>query len=234
MIVRPRNWRHIGREYDTLDVERVIDEVIMDTPCNALALSGGVDSSLLLYFMSRHQKKVRAYTIGCSEKHPDVIYAREVCKLFDNVEHIVHIPKDVEKRESDLAGDEAVREFYRFVSHSEESIVTGDGIDEFMCGYYSHQNDPTEETYYKHIRELVAVHLVPLDKNSSNVRVYLPYLDERLISIMSMIPISDKVNSETRKMIIFEIASSKLPYDIVHRRKYGFCHALNDLEILGK
>ena len=230
MIVHPRKWRYIGREIDTLDVERVIDEVIMDTPCNALSLSGGVDSSLLLYFMSRHNKRVKAYTIGYSENHPDVVHARKVCKLFNNVEHVVHIPGEVKRLKSDLAGDEAVREFYRFVGDFEESIVTGDGIDEFMCGYYSHQNDPTEETYYKHIRELVALHLAPLDKNSGNILVYLPYLDERLISIMSMIPISDKVDSTTRKKVIFEIAGSKLPEHIVYRRKYGFCNALEEIE----
>ena len=108
--------------------------------------------------------------------------------------------------------------------------MVGDGIDEFMCGYYDHQKYPTEETYYKHIRELVALHLVPLDRNSGNVFVYEPYLDERLLSVLSMIPISDKVDSMTRKKIICALAKGKLPDDVIGRRKYGFCNALGDIQ----
>ena len=230
MIIYPNNWHSIGEEPNILKLERLIQSIVDDIDCSALSLSGGVDSSLLLYFMCRRWGSVRAYTIGYSEEHPDVVCARKVCEQFNNVEHIVHIPsKKPEKLEGDLAGDEFVREFYRFVGLYESSIVTGDGVDEFMCGYYPHQRDPTDETYRRYIKALVPDQLEPLDKNSGKVMVYLPYLDDRLVSEMSMIPISDKVDSENRKKILINIAKSKLPDYVVYRRKYGFVDALNDI-----
>ena len=230
MIVYPSNWYNIGEKVDVSSIERIIENIINDMRCEALSLSGGIDSALLLYFMSKSRHKVRAYTIGYSENHPDVVYARKACEWFDNVEHIVHIPTSkVERLEGDLPGDEFVREFYRFVSNFEDGMITGDGVDELMCGYYGHQSDPTDETYFKYIRNLLPSHLEPLHKNSGGVFVYLPYLDDRLVSVLSMIPISEKVDSETRKKIMIEIANGKLPDSIVYRRKYGFVNALSDI-----
>lgn len=231
MIAYPIEWGSIGSDAYLSRVESIIDKVIKNIPCSALSLSGGVDSSLLLYFMSKHNSQVRAYTIGSSEGHPDVLSAKKLCKHFDNVTHMVHIPKlGVEVAEGDLTGDEAVREFYKFVGNFEESIVAGDGIDEFACGYYDHQRHPTEETYHKHIRKLVPLHLEPLNRNSGNVMVYLPYLNDELLWVLLSIPIADKVDSIDRKKIIMSIAKDKLPNFIVTRRKYGFCDALSKLE----
>jgi len=230
VIIYPDNWSTIGAIVGVSQVEDTIEQVTKDVPCCALSLSGGVDSALLLYYMSKHNTQVRAYTIGYSENHPDVIYARKICKQFDNVKHVVHIPKSkVETVGCDLDGDEAVREFYKFVGSFEESIVTGDGIDEFMCGYYKHQQDKTDETYYKCIRELFSIQLEPLNRNSGGVLVYLPYLDDRLLRLLVMIPTSEKVDIDNRKKIIISIAKDKLPSSIVYRRKYGFCNALNDI-----
>ena len=89
-----------------------------------------------------------------------------------------------------------------------------------------HQDCITEGTYYGIIRDLRRNHLLPLNANSGKVDVYLPYLDSRLISLYSQIPLSEKIDEETRKKFMVSMARGKIPDEIITRRKYGFCDAL--------
>lgn len=226
MIVYPKNWRKIGVEIAAGEVEQRIKDVLRDIDCNCLSFSGGVDSSLLLYYMSRIFHSVRIFTMGISEAHPDVKFAKSVVAhykrkfLWVTFDHYIYYPQNEEIK------DAIYELFYRFVSKYTEKIITGDTIDEYMCGYYAHMTDPTEEVYHDHIRRLQKDHLIPLDKSSAGVGVCLPYADERIIAMLSQIPLKDKVDSYNRKKIIVEMAKGRVPKDVIHRRKYGFCDAL--------
>lgn len=231
MIVSPNNWKEIGQPIKLKKIEDTLMQILSEIDCNSLSFSGGVDSSLLLYFLMKIGRRVNAFTIGKSPKHPDIIYSSKVIDgIGKNVNHIIYIPKkkdiDKEKRPEDFEGDEAIRLFYKYVMRYTDGIIAGDGIDEFSCGYYDHQRNPTESTYYKFLRQLRPEQLIPLDKNSGDVKVYLPYIDRRLIILFSQIPIKDKADKKDRKKIILSIAKDKLPPVILKRWKYGFCHAL--------
>ena len=65
-----------------------------------------------------------------------------------------------------------------------------------------------------------------MHENSGNVKVFLPYLDSRLISLLSQIPVSEKVDRNQRKKLMVKMAENKIPKSIIDRRKYGFCNAL--------
>ena len=236
MIVHPKDWRRVGRDIQVDEIEENIYNSLSRIKCNSLAFSGGIDSSILLYYMSKVHPKVYAFTMGRSEDHPDVESARLVAKEFPNVEHIVYIPSEEEILENatdeekalgkEYEGDAAVRLFYKFVSNYTDSIVSGDGIDEFMAGYYAHQETPTEETYYEYIGKLQKEQLIPLDGNSGDVRVYLPYIGGELVCLMSQIPLSKKVDKSNRKKILQAIAKGKVPDWVLERRKRGFLSAL--------
>jgi asparagine synthetase B (glutamine-hydrolysing) len=231
MIVYPDNYRSIGQPVPIERIEEAILQVLTEINCNCISLSGGLDSSLMLYYMSQVYHEVLAITIGCSEKHPDVRYAKLAVSQFDNVFHEIYIPSsseisNLEKHPEDFDGDSIVRLFYAYVKRCTDSIVACDGIDEFMCGYYAHQELPCEATYYDHLRKLRDNHLIPLHRNSKDVKVYLPYLDERLLTLYSQIPVRDKVDMEYRKKILVEMAKGKVPDAIIGRRKYGFLDAL--------
>ena len=233
MIVYPENWEKIGQPIKLKKIESTILEILSDIDCNCLSFSGGIDSSVMLWLMLKIHKKVRAFTIGISQDHPDVVYAKEVAKLFgDNVEHVIYFPSQElikrEKRKNDFDGDVAVRLLYKFVKNCyANKIIACDGIDEFMCGYYAHQKDPTEKTYYNYLRRLQKEQLEPLNRNSQSINVYLPYIDKRLIFLLSQIPLDEKVNRSTRKRLMFDIANEILPKEITNWRKYGFCDALS-------
>lgn len=226
MILFPGNWREVGQPIALKKIESTILEILAEINCNSLALSGGVDSSLLLYYLLRVKNPVNVFTIGRSHDHPDVVYSELAVNHLSKDGDITHrtlIPQP----EMNRGGSEAVKRFYGWVSKYTDGIIAGDGIDEFTCGYYPHQKNPVESEYYYHLNRLLPDHLIPLDKNSGNVNVFLPYLDQRLITLFSQIPICDKVDTKQRKKIIVALAKDKLPQIILDRWKYGFCDALN-------
>lgn len=238
MIVYPRQWSDIGTPITREEVEEKIEETIAKKCCNCLALSGGLDSSLLLYFMLQIYGTVEVFTIGSSDDHPDIRYSREIVKSFENklmyrnlIRHRIYIPTKEEIRGEpsygkDVEGDKATRLFYRFVRKYTDRIISGDGADEFMAGYYGHQNHPNEETYYGYIRQLQERQLVPLSGNSGSVKVCLPYLDKSLLYLLCQIPLAEKVNMNERKILMAEMARGKIPDSIIKRRKVGFCDVL--------
>lgn len=235
MIVYPRQWSQIGTPVTREEVEEEINEAIGQICCNRLALSGGLDSSLLLYFMLDIYATVEVFTIGSSDDHPDIRYSREIVKNFENernlIRHRIYIPTKEEIRGEpsygkDVKGNKATRLFYKFVRKYTDRIISGDGADEFMAGYYDHQNHPDEATYYGHIRQLQKRQLVPLNGNSGSVRVYLPYLDKSLLYLLCQIPLAEKVDKDERKILIVKMAKGKIPDSIINRRKIGFCDVL--------
>lgn len=241
MIGYPKDWNEVGQPVTLTQIEERLIEVIKELDCHNLSLSGGIDSCLLLYFMVQvFGKEVNCFTIASSKDHPDYVCSAMIASYF-GVNSDLYIPQDKpEKREGDCDGDEIVRCFYDYLKNSIKDtygsiitrlgvkrIITGDGIDEFMGGYYNHMKDPSEQTYYDYLRQLQKQHLEPLHKNSGNIRVLLPYLDKELVGLFSQIPMSEKFDNEHRKKVILAMAEDKIPREIIDRRKYGFCDALS-------
>ena len=231
MIIYPKEYMKIGQSIKLKEIEDRILKVVAHINCNYLSFSGGLDSSLMLYYMLLVYDKVYAFTMGESDSHPDVEYSVYFVSRLENVDHNIYIPSifDLETAKQypeDVDGDMAVRLFYKHVALYTDRIIACDGIDEFMCGYYAHQENPCERIYYKYLKQLSRNHLIPLHKNSGDVKVYLPYLDERLLFLLSQIPISEKVNKSCRKKLMVDLAEDKIPNRVINRRKYGFCDVL--------
>lgn len=228
MISYPRNWKESGCSINLTQIEERLIEIIKKLDCTNLSLSGGLDSSLILYFMVQvyGAKNIHCYTIACNEEHPDCVAAKKIVAHF-GVDSSFFSPHCTRKI-GDLPGDEIVRRFYECLQiHGVKDVIACDGIDEFMCGYYTHMKDPSEQTYYNHLRQLQNQHLDPLDRNSGKIKVLLPYLDNELIGLFSQIPISEKCDRNNRKKVILNLAKGKIPEAIINRRKYGFCDALH-------
>ena len=230
MIVYPDNWEFVGQPVTVGRLEYLVISVLEKIDCCDLSFSGGLDSSVILYYLSHLKTRVRAWTIGLSDDHPDVVYSKRVVELFDNVEHTVFIPTEDEIKlahlEDDLPGDEAVRLFYKFFSKYGDSIISCDGVDELMCGYYNHQANQTYTTFFYHLKALKMNHLTPLHKNSGDVKVYLPYLNDQFANALLYTPIEYKVDDSSRKKLMVKLAHGKIPDDVINRWKYGFCDAL--------
>lgn len=220
MIKYPENWKDIGHEISIDEIANAIQTCIYQLNIRNLSLSGGIDSTLLLYFMKKVLgDPINCYTITFDENHPDYIYAKMASEFF-NVNFYPYFLNRIEKP------DDIVKIFYKKLNEDGiDSIIAGDGIDEFSCGYYSHQQDQSEENYISWIRRLNNEQLTPLNENSGNILVHLPYLSTEVINLLVLIPLYTKVDTYQRKKIIMEMAKDKIPKEIIERWKYGFCDA---------
>jgi len=187
-------------------------------------LSGGVDSSLLLYYMTKIFEKVNCFTIAGFVDHPDVVHAKIITDRLLAFHNIL-ITEEKDDKE-DFQGDSYVRRFYVWLGELKiSSIVVGDGVDEFNGGYYDHLRFG-EKAYFDYLERLVSEHLIPLEKNSNNIKVYLPYLDQELINMFNFLPLEERFDKESRKKVIYNLAiKNNLPVEIMERNKYGFCDA---------
>jgi len=228
MIKHPKNWNQIGTKITLTQIDEAMVKIIKDLDCNCLSLSGGIDSSLLLYYMVQiFGKDVKCYVIAKNTDHPDYIFATLIARHF-GVACIANVPNGyIERKSGDFPGDEIVRNFYNTLSYNGiKRIIAGDGVDEFMGGYYGHMKNPTEEAYFNYLLRLQEEQLEPLNKNSGDVEVILPYLDQRLILLLTQVPLKEKVDSKNRKKIIMKLAKGRVPNEILERRKYGFVDAM--------
>lgn len=236
MIVYPNSW-HKEYKAEFTDPEVYVDEmlsvlrqIISKINVRHLAYSGGIDSTIILCLLSEfHGPKsvINTYTISSRDDHPDIVFARRGAKIFESVHHeFIELPAKSEF--GDNLGDNAVRQFFGKVKEYTDEIICCDGIDEYMCGYYDHMKYPNG-SYAYYLSRLLPDHLVPLDKASGGVKVYLPYLDDKLVDIMKNIPMSYKVSVDERKRLVVLMAERLgILNEFIRRNKYGFCDAFRE------
>jgi len=215
-IPKKESFTSIFVHYFIKEIEKVLQKLNV----KQLAYSGGIDSTILLNCMCNvfNKRDIVTYSIGSRWDHPDIIHSIIGTNHFD-VEQRLLITKTIDKE-----GDNAVKKLFEFINHNE--LICGDGIDELMCGYYSHQKD-FDNNYIYHLSRLKEDHLLPLNNNSGEVNVYLPYLEQSIIKMCAEVPLSQKVDSLIRKKLMIATAKQlNIPPSIINRRKYGFCSAL--------
>lgn len=234
MIVYPKYWERDYGEFADINVavDGIIDAIpFVDTLYDILhhidvrhiAYSGGIDSTIILCLLSHIFEGVSTYTISSRADHPDVLFARLGAKKY-NTKHHEFIVEPIKIDSDKSFGDSAVRQLFENACSYTDKIITCDGIDEFMCGYYAHQKD--EGAYVSYLEALLSNHLIPLNRSSKDTKVYLPYLDNDLIDMYREIPLSDKVDRTNRKKIVVKMAEYlKVPEEFINRNKYGFCDA---------
>lgn len=169
-------------------IERKLEEsvkrrLISDVPLGAF-LSGGVDSSAIVAFMSKFTDKVKTFSIGFKEKDFDETkYARKVAKRY-NTEHkelivkssdfLKLIDKLVYQYEEPYADSSQLPTFIlaEFTKKYVTVALNGDGGDENFGGYD------------KYARHLIAEPLwIPFNKQISKI---FSFIDKRIKSSLFM------------------------------------------------
>lgn len=232
MIIYPKNWKKDWKKltYPSVDITKLVStlhKILKKLRISHISYSGGIDSTILLCLLSDIFDEINTYTISSRESHPDIQFARKGSRLFGSKHH-EFIVKPTQMKSDRFLGDNAVRQLFENVAKFTDTIICCDGIDEFICGYYEHRNIRLE-TYTYYLSRLLPDHLTPLDKASKHIKVVLPYLDEKLVSILRQIPLSEKVDKVNRKKIMTSIAKYlSIPEEFIFRNKYGFCDAFID------
>lgn len=223
-----------------------------------LGFSGGLDSTTCLYLLLRSDYHVVAHTICTTETHPDVVHAKQAVAAWSGklgcCEHMVHCTEitqeDLAQSNRLLAQEgQPVDNYFMLLkclrSHT-NSFLNCDCIDELLGGYYSHQKpnalhcfqvDLTVEenrslALAHHLSRLVPDHLEILQKFSThyNMGVWCPYANPNVFWAASAFSVSELIDNETRKKPMVELARKVgVPEEIILRRKYGLCSALDPL-----
>ncbi len=214
-----------------------------------LALSGGVDSSLILVKFLKYADSripIVVHTIGSRKDHPDVEYSERLVtslkKNYPNLSHnleIMNISKDDLKNSNEILKitQHFPSNYYmlmKAISLKTNKIVCGDCIDELMGGYYSH-TDPKKfktrkEAFEYFMSRLIPDHLSILDKISTNfnIEVILPYGSKEVMESANIFNTGELINHKNRKKPIYDLArKNDLPKAILNRRKYGLVSALD-------
>jgi len=219
VIVFPDDWYRLGQKVTLSDIDSALRDVIADIGCGNLSYSGGIDSTLLLWYLIETGREVTLYTAVNDDEHPDLRYA-ELGRRFFEDRYKVSLPHKVFVLPG-CNGDELVRRYYGELASICGDIITGDGIDELACGYYAHQTSPDEQTYHASLSKLQADHFRPLHENSGSVRVHIPYAAPQIVNLLYRVPLTEKVSDQGRKLIIVALAQDRMPTSIIERKKYG-------------
>jgi asparagine synthase (glutamine-hydrolysing) len=131
--------------------ESVQLRLLSEVPLGAL-LSGGIDSSAVVWAMSRAQSRpVQTFSIGFTQSsHDETPYARAVARHFGTEHHeevvtpdaIAVLPELVRDFDEPFADPSAIPTWYVCKMARREVIVclTGDGGDELFAGYKRYQS----------------------------------------------------------------------------------------------
>ncbi|MFH1099107.1 MAG: asparagine synthase C-terminal domain-containing protein [Candidatus Uhrbacteria bacterium] len=213
----------------------------------AMTLSGGLDSTLSLAMLRTltPDARIRTFTIGGSQRHPDLRFARIAATHFRVAVTALHVPSDSERAlarsEIQAMGDPSptdggigVMALYRFMAdRGLKMVIAGDGIDELTGGYWKHRaGHSSEETRaaFEHFwSRLAPDHLEPLERKAERVGISIvfPYLQRSVVEYVARIPLAERTSREESKKPLRTIARRYgVPKEIIARPKRGFCDAL--------
>jgi len=215
----------------------VLEESCNECKSNVISLSGGLDSSIIAYFLKQRKPKTVA-VIAEDFVSSDLTYCQMISKdlelpltiynvktevILEAIEETIKILKnfnDIEIRNNVvmyLAIKWAKEE-------GEKSIITGDGADELFAGY-SFLINKSEEELEKEIQRICSVMHFPTQKigEALGVSIESPFLNDKVIEFAKKIPVNLKVKEEDGKRhgkwILRKTFEKKIPKQIAWREK---------------
>ena len=215
---------------------------ILEESCNLceselIALSGGLDSSIISHFL--RGKKVEGIAIISEDfVSTDLTYCQRISKetgipltiynsttseILEAVENTIKILKnfnDIEIRNNVV--------MYLAIKwakdNNKKSIITGDGADELFAGYNFLVNKPEKELESE-IKRVCSIMHFPTQEIGKHlgIKIESPFLNQKVVEIANQIPVNLKVKEEkgTRygKWILRKTIEKYIPEQIVWRKK---------------
>lgn len=192
---------------------KVLEESCNLCKSNLIALSGGLDSSIIAYFLKSRKPKTVAI-IAEDFVSTDLTYCQMISKEM-GLSCVINSVKTVEILEAVKETIKILKNFndieirnnvvmYLAIKwakeNGEKSIITGDGADELFAGYHFLINKPETELD-EEIKRVCSVMHFPTQKigEALGVKVESPFLNERVIEFAKKIPANLKVRNENTK-----------------------------------
>ena len=204
---------------------------------NTIALSGGLDSTIIAYFLKEKKPKTVAI-ITKDFVASDLTYCQRVSKEFNipltinqvsttdilsAIEETIKILKnfnDIEIRNNVV--------MYLAIKWAKEQnstgIITGDGADELFAGYNFLINKPKDELE-KEVQRICSIMHFPTQEigKAFGIMIESPFLDEKIIEFSKTIPVDLKIRNEEEKRhgkwILRKTFEKNIPKQITWRDK---------------
>ena len=222
---------------NTDQCKTILQDACEECESNWIALSGGLDSSIVAKLMRK--KKANAITIITKDfvgtdltyaqimaKHAEIplslmhIELEEVLESINETVKILGNFNDIEIRNS------VVPYIYlkRLKEKGIKSVLTGDGADEVFAGYNFLLKKNEQELNHELDRIKKIMHFPSKEIGDSlNIKVEMPFLNEKVLEFSESIPISEKINMKNGKRfgkwILRESFEKDIPESIVWREK---------------
>ena len=216
---------------------QIIEKAVLACNADCISLSGGLDSTILAYFLK--DKKINAIAIITKEfLANDLTYCQlvankfeiplnikfcETDEIYSGIEETIKILKnfnDIEIRNSVV--------MYLAISAAKElgfsKIMTGDGADEIFAGYNFLLNKSNEELE-SDLKRISKIMHFPSQKigKALGIKVESPFCSKDVLEFAKTIPVDLKVHEENGKKfgkwILRKTFEDKIPKAIVWRQK---------------
>ena len=204
---------------------------------NDLALSGGLDSSIIAYFL-KDRKPNGVAIIAEDFIASDLTYCQLVSKHFDIPLKIENVKTDkileaiestiqILKNFNDIEIRNSIVMYFaiKFVKEQgSSSIITGDGSDELFAGYNFFLNKSEEELDREQKRIWQIMHFPShVIGEHLGVKIESPFLSENVVDLAKSIPVEYKIKEENGKRfgkwILRKAFEDKIPMKIAWRDK---------------
>lgn len=204
---------------------------------NTVALSGGLDSTIISHFLKKRKPNAVAI-IAKDFVASDLTYCQRVSKEFS-----INLTINQVSTTDILSGIEETIKILKNFNHIEirnsvvmylaikwvkeqnyDGIITGDGADELFAGYNFLVNK-SEEELEKEIKRVCSIMHFPTQKIGSalGITIESPFLDKKIIEFSKIIPSNLKVRIEGQKRygkwILRKTFEKNIPAQIVWREK---------------
>jgi len=219
------------------NIYKVLEESCNSCKSNLIALSGGLDSTIIAYFLKNRKPKAVAI-IAEDFVSTDLTYCQMVSKemgldlsihnvkttvILEAVEETIKILKnfnDIEIR-NNVVMYLAIK---WAIDNGEKSIIVGDGADELFAGYSFLINKPEKELG-KEISRICSTMHFPTQEIGKELGISIesPFLNESVIKLANEIPTNLKVREENGrrygKWILRKTFEQYIPKQIAWREK---------------
>jgi asparagine synthase (glutamine-hydrolysing) len=222
------------RLLDNLISSSIKKRLISDVPIGVF-LSGGLDSSAIVAYMSRYVKKIKTFSIGFNDPTDELKYAKlvsdefgtEHTEIISNKDILSYLPKVVWHMD-DLIADPSSLPTYLLseqVSKKAKVVLAGEGGDEVFGGYQT----------INYIRKLKLIRTMPkfLRQNFiANLSLafsnFSEYPRKQILKLFAEILTEDSFKEAYRKMYYFpfgdkdksKILSEKIYEKTKHKTKW--------------
>lgn len=214
-----------------------------DGAVGGVLLSGGLDSSLIIYMAHEINPDIEAFTVSMEEGE-DLPLAKNVTKYLGVKHHILMFgEKEINEiltqaishqemyEESCVHG--AIANFLaaRFVKPYTSCVFTGEGADEFLGGYdgqFKQGENPEEVASIVdkliHVAHNTALQRLDRLAAANSIETRTPFLDTRVMDFCLKIPLECKIHGEeqTGKWVLRQAFENSLPEHIIYQTKRFF------------